>query len=104
MFVSQALGKMRTILPRYAVTAMNAAKRPSKPRVAKQSKHKSRPAKPPSKPRPPRFGGGGGLEIENVVVCFQMKRRILTELDIVDQVVQYNDIPNVEQALELGAF
>jgi hypothetical protein len=29
---------------------------------------------------------------------------MLTELDIVDQVLQYNDIPNVGQALELGAF
>jgi hypothetical protein len=39
------------ILPRYLVTAINVAKRPSKPSVAKQSKHKSRPAKPPIKPR-----------------------------------------------------
>jgi len=51
----------RQTLPRYAVTAINVAKRPSKPSVAKQSKHKSRPARPPSKPRrPPRRAGAGG--------------------------------------------
>jgi hypothetical protein len=33
-----------------------------------------------------------------------MERRTLTELDIVDRAEQYNDIPNVEQVLELGAF
>jgi len=30
--------------------------------------------------------------------------RILTQLDIVDQVAQYIGIPNVGQALEFGAF
>lgn len=83
---------------------MNVAKRPSKPRVAKQSKHKSRPAKPPSKPR---FGAGAGRGLsreEAFVRLLGMKVKILTELDIVGQVVQCNDILIVEQVLELGAF
>ncbi len=42
---------------------MNAANRPSRPIVAKQSKHKSRPAKPPIKPRLLRAGCTMGLYI-----------------------------------------
>ena len=84
---------------------MNAANRPSRPSVAKQSKHKRRPAKPPNKPRPPpRRGGGAGLEKQNEHVVRRLFNVRLTELDIVDQVVQCIGIPNDGQALELGAF
>ena len=83
---------------------MNVAKRPSKPSVARHSKHKSKPAKPPSKPAPPRAGGGLDTEekLWTVSIAFECER-LLTRLDIVGQVVQYNDIPNVGRALELGA-
>jgi hypothetical protein len=83
---------------------MNAAKRPSKPSVAKQSKHKSRPAKPPIKPRPPVATTGAGLFVGKNHLLIQMEIRTLTELGIVDRAVRYNEFPNVEQVLELGAF
>jgi hypothetical protein len=81
---------------------MNVANRPRRPSVAKQSKHNSNPAKPPNKPRP---RAGAGLYINDCITsCFMLITRILTQLDIVDQVAQYIGIPNVGQALELGAF
>lgn len=83
---------------------MNAANRPSRPSVAKQSKHKRRPAKPPNKPRLFGRGGGAGLEKQNEHVVLRLFTVGLTELDIVDQVVQCIGIPNDGQALELGAF
>ena len=39
---------------------MNVAKRPSKPSVAKQSRHRRRPAKPPRRPARPLLRAGGG--------------------------------------------
>ncbi len=38
------------------------------------------------------------------MVLIKQITRTLTELDIVDQAAQYNEIPNVERVLEFGAL
>ena len=93
------------------MTPIKVAKRPRRPIVAKQSKHSNKPARPPIKPLipppPPARGGTGaivGLKIEEKSIERVMKSTRFTSRDIVDLVESYNDIRNVEWALELVAL
>jgi hypothetical protein len=43
-------------------------------------------------------------QLNHLISQGHLLRAEQVELDIVDRAEQYNDIPNVEQVLELGAF